>query len=289
MEKYTEFKNSIRIFFSKPSVIIGFIIFMFYVIDTLIVQLTPWMLGIQNPNVLQLNFINTVPQPPSLQHPFGTTASGIDLLNAIEAAIRIDLYYSLVIVFTVAVIGSIIGLLSGYIGGLLDDVLMRITDVFFAIPYLLLTIAVSFVLGRNFESMAIALIIVWWPLYARYARGQTLSIKRSPFIDASKIAGLSDFKIMIKHILPNVLPFIFVQISLDLGAVMVIFSTLTFIGLIPDVQTPELGYLTSLGLGYIQTAPWAVFFPAVTIALFTLSVTLIGDRLRDMVDPKRRS
>ena len=289
MERYIELKNSIKNFFSKPSAIIGFIIFMIYVIDALLVQFAPWTLGIKNPNVLQENFNNPIPQPPSLKHPLGTIASGIDLLNAIEVAIKVDLYYSLIIVFTVAVIGTIIGLISGYIGGLLDEILMRITDIFFSIPYLLLAIATGFTLGRSFESIAIALIVVWWPLYARYARGQTLSIKRAPFIDASKVAGLSDLKIITKHILPNVLPFIFVQISLDLGAVMVVFSTLSFIGLITNVQTPELGYLTSLGLNYIQMAPWAVIFPAVAIALFALAMTLIGDRLRDMIDPRRGS
>ena len=187
MEKYKEFKNSMKIFFSEPSAIIGSAIFMIYIIDALLVQFTPWILGIKNPNVLQENFVNPIPQPPSLQHPLGTTASGIDLLNAIEAAIRVDLYYSLIIVFTVAIIGTLIGLISGYIGGLFDDILMRITDIFFAIPYLLLAIAVGFALGRTFESMAVALIVVWWPLYARYARGQTLSIKRTPFIDVRKL------------------------------------------------------------------------------------------------------
>lgn len=289
LERYSELKNSLKIFFANPTAVAGFIIFMIYVIDALIVQFAPWLLGIKNPNVLQENFVNPIPLPPSPQHPLGTTYPGIDLLKAIEAAIRIDLAFSLIIVLGGAAIGATLGIISGYIGGLLDDVLMRITDIFFAIPFLVLAIAVGFALGRNYESMIIALIVVWWPLYARYARAQTLSIKRTPFIDAAKIAGVRDFKIMIRHILPNVLPPIFIQISLDLGSVMVIFSTLAFIGLIPNASIPELGYLTSLGLNYLQSAPWTVIFPGLAITLFALAVNLMGDGLRDVIDPRRRS
>jgi len=289
LERNSELKNSLKIFFTNPTAVAGFIIFIIYVIDALIVQFAPWLLGIKNPGVLQENFVNPIPLPPSAQHPLGTTYPGIDLLKAIEAAIRIDLAFSLIIVLGGAAIGAILGIISGYIGGLLDDVLMRITDIFFAIPFLVLAIAVGFALGRTYESMIIALIIVWWPIYARYARAQTLSIKRTPFIDAARIAGVRDFKIMIKHILPNVLPPIFIQISLDLGSVMVIFSTLAFIGLIPNASLPELGYLTSLGLNYLQSAPWAVIFPGLAITLFALAVNLMGDGLRDVIDPRRRS
>lgn len=289
LERNSELKNSLKIFFTNPTAVAGFIIFMIYVIDALIVQFAPWLLGIKNPNVLQENFVNPIPLPPSPQHPLGTTYPGIDLLKAIEAAIRIDLAFSLIIVLGGATIGATLGIISGYIGGLLDDVLMRITDIFFAIPFLVLAIAVGFALGRNYESMIIALIVVWWPLYARYARAQTLSIKRTPFIDAARIAGVRDFKIMIRHILPNVLPPIFIQISLDLGSVMVIFSTLAFIGLIPNASIPELGYLTSLGLNYLQSAPWTVIFPGLAITLFALAVNLMGDGLRDVIDPRRRS
>lgn len=289
MERYSEFRYSLKIFFSNPTAVAGFIIFMLYVIDALIVQFDPRLLGISNPNVLQMNFVNPIPQPPSPKHPLGTTYPGIDLLHAIEAAIRFDLYYSIIVVLSGAALGAVLGIISGYVGGLLDDVIMRITDIFFAIPYLVLAIAIGFVLGRTYESMVIGLVIVWWPLYARYARAQTLSIKRMPFIDAAKISGVRDLKIMFKHILPNVLPPIFVQISLDLGSIMVIFSVLAFIGLIPNASIPELGYLTSLGLSYIESAPWAVIFPGLAITLFALAVNLMGDGLRDVIDPRRRS
>jgi peptide/nickel transport system permease protein len=150
-------------------------------------------------------------------------------------------------------------------------------------------LAVGFVLGRSLLNMSIALAIVWWPLYARYTRSQTLSTKEFTFVEAAKASGVSKVKIMFKHILPNSLPPVFIQISLDLGSIMVIFSTLAFIGFIANASVPELGYLTSLGLGYVQTAPWAVIVPGVAITLFALAVNLVGDGLRDVIDPRRRS
>jgi len=166
---------------------------------------------------------------------------------------------------------------------------MRFTDIFFSIPYLVLAIAVGFTLGRSFTSMVIALIIVWWPIYARYTRSLTLSIKESVFVEAAKAAGASMVRIMFKHILPNTLPPVVVQISLDLGSVVGVFATLAFIGFIPNANTPELGYLASLGLNYVQSAPWTVIFPGLAITLFALSVNLMGDGLRDVIDPRRRS
>jgi peptide/nickel transport system permease protein len=165
---------------------------------------------------------------------------------------------------------------------------MRITDIFFSIPYLILALAVGFILGRSLMNMSIALAIVWWPLYARYTRSQTLSTKELTFVEAAKASGVSRVKITFKHILPNSLPPVFIQISLDLGSIMVIFSTLAFIGFIATANVPELGYLTSLGLYYVETAPWALIFPGLAITLFALAVNLVGDGLRDVIDPRRR-
>ncbi|WP_252896485.1 ABC transporter permease [Metallosphaera hakonensis] len=260
-----------------------------YVIDALLMQFYPEVIGVRNPNTLIYNFINPVPQPPSAQYPLGTTYPGVNLLQAIMEAIRVDLGFSLLIVVSGALIGAVIGVLAAYIGGYLDEVLMRVTDIFFSVPYLVLALAVGFVLGRSLNSMVIALIIVWWPIYARYSRSLTLSLRESMFIEAAKASGASNLRIMFRHILPNTLPPILVQISLDLGSVVGIFATLAFIGFIPNANIPELGYLTSLGLNYIQSAPWTVIFPGLAITLFALSVNLMGDGLRDVIDPRRRS
>jgi len=287
--KWDNTKLSLSVFFSSKTAVVGLVITMIFVVDALIVQFFPQLLGITNVGSLTYNFLNPAPSPPSMTHLFGTTYPGIDLFTSMIKAIRIDLFYSVLVVAIGATFGSLIGVISAYVGGLMDEIVMRITDVFFSIPYLILALAVGFILGRSLLNMSLALAIVWWPLYARYTRSQTLSTKEFTFVEAAKASGVSKVKIMFKHILPNSLPPVFIQISLDLGSIMVIFSTLAFIGFITNASVPELGYLTSLGLGYVQTAPWAVIFPGVAITLFALAVNLVGDGLRDVIDPRRRS
>ena len=287
--KWDNTKLSLSVFFSSKTAVVGLVITMIFVVDALIVQFFPQLLGITNVGTLVPNFTNPAPSPPSMTHLFGTTYPGIDLFTSMIKAIRIDLFYSVLVVAIGATFGSLIGVISAYVGGLMDEIVMRITDVFFSIPYLILALAVGFILGRSLLNMSLALAIVWWPLYARYTRSQTLSTKEFTFVEAAKASGVSKVKIMFKHILPNSLPPVFIQISLDLGSIMVIFSTLAFIGFIANASVPELGYLTSLGLGYVQTAPWAVIVPGVAITLFALAVNLVGDGLRDVIDPRRRS
>src|SRR5579884_1907446 len=244
--RWDNLKVSISVFMANKTAVAGLLIFLVFIADALIVQFFPQIIGIKSPNLLVPNFMDPVPLPPSPQHPLGTTYPGIDLLDGIVKAIRIDLAYSFFVVAVGASVGAIVGIIS-------------------------------------------ALALTWWPLYARYARSQTLSAKELTYIEAAKAGGVSSTKIMFKHILPNVLPPIFIQISLDLGSIVVIFSTLAFIGFIPNANIPELGYLTSLGLNYVQTAPWAVLFPGLVITIFALAVNLLGDGLRDVIDPRRRS
>ncbi|MCL4339616.1 MAG: ABC transporter permease [Thaumarchaeota archaeon] len=288
-KRWDNTKLSIRVFLANRTALVGLIIVLIYVADALIMQFDPGLLGITQVNTLVPNFTNPVPLPPSWAHPFGTTFPGIDLYTSILKAIRIDLFYSILVVAVGAVAGAVIGVVSATVGGLLDETVMRITDIFFSIPYLILALAIGFILGRSLMYMSLALALVWWPLYARYTRSQTLSTKEFTYVEAARASGVSRTRIMFRHILPNALPPVFIQISLDLGSIMVIFSTLAFIGFIANAKVPELGYLTSLGLNYVQTAPWAVIFPGVAITVFALAVNLLGDGLRDVIDPRRRS
>src|SRR6267143_1538751 len=146
-------------------------------------------------------------------------------------------------------------------------------------------------LGRPLVNMALALIVVWWPLYARYARSLTLATKENTFVEAAKAAGSSRLKIMFRHIIPNVLPPVFIQISLDVGTVIVIFSALAFIGFLPsDANLPELGFIANQGLSLAPLGYWwTVVFPGAAITLFALAVNLMGDGFRDVIDPRRRS
>jgi peptide/nickel transport system permease protein len=285
----SSFRLSLQTLLRNKSAFIGTIIVILYFVDALVMEVYPKLFGITQPNSLVENFSSPLPLPPSFSHPLGTTAYGIDLLTSILKAIKFDLAYSLAVVLSGAALGVIIGVISGYVGGALDEFLMRITDIVFSIPYLVLALAVGFVIGRTYTSMVLALAIVWWPLYARYGRALTLSIKTLPYVDSARLYGMNGFKILLKHVIPNVLPPVFVQISLDLGTIMPTFSTLSFIGFIPNANLPELGFLTTLGLNYIQTAPWTVIFPGLAITVFSLAANLMGEGLRDVFDPRRRS
>jgi len=179
---------------------------------------------------------------------------------------------------------------SAYMSGAIDEVLMRITDIFLSVPYLPFAIAVGFVLGRGLDELSLALIVVWWPLYARYARGQALSVKENAYVEAAKASGVGGWGIMTKHIIPNVLTPIFVQISLDLGTVVQTFAALTFIGFASSGPfLPELGTLISNGFPYAISAPWVVIFPGVAILIFAVGMNLLGDGLRDALDPRNRT
>ncbi len=284
-----ERKLSLQVFFSNKPAVAGLIIVLAYAIDALLVQFAPWVLGLKHPYELVLNFANPIPQPPSWRHPLGTTYPGVDLLRAVVKSIRLDLALSVAVVLPGAGTGIIIGIIATYIGGWVDDVLMRITDIFFSVPYLVLALAVGYVLGRNLTSLLIALIVVWWPLYARYTRSVTLQVKEMTFIEAAKAAGAGNLKIMFRHILPNALPPVFVQMSMDLGTIMLTISTLAFIGFLPVANLPELGYLTTLGLQYVTTAPWTVIVPGSFIVIFAVGVYLMGMGLMDVINPRRRS
>jgi peptide/nickel transport system permease protein len=284
-----ERKLSLSVFMSNKPAVAGLIIVLLYAADALIVQFAPWLIGLRHPYVLVPNYANPIPLPPSREHPLGTTYPGIDLLKAIIKAIRVDLGLSVAVVLPGAGIGIVIGIIATYLGGWIDDVLMRITDIFFSVPYLVLAIAVGYVLGRNLTSLIIALIVVWWPLYARYTRSVTLQVKEMTFIEAARAAGAGNTKIMFRHILPNALPPVLVQMSMDLGTIMLAIATLAFIGFLPVANFPELGYLTTLGVQYLTTAPWTVIIPGSFIVIFAVGVYLLGMGLMDVINPRRRS
>ncbi len=303
--RYDDLKLSARVFLSNKPAVVGLIIFILFLGDAFLVQVAPGILGIQNPDApFAPDFTLThpectgqIPEPPSLAHPLGTMQFGlggigcIDLLQFIMKAIRVDVALCFFIVLVGAALGAVFGVISGYAGGIIDEGLMRVTDIFFTIPYLILALAVGYALGRTLLNMALALIVVWWPLYARYTRSLTLSTKEATFVEAAKASGSGTGKIVFRHILPNVLPPVFVQISLDVGTVILVFSTLAFIGFLPsDSLVPELGYIANQGL---DLAPlgywWTVVMPGLAITLFALAVNLMGDGFRDVIDPRRRS
>lgn len=303
--RFDELRLSGRVFLANKAAVAGLIIFLLFVGDAFILQFAPGAVGIRYPDeaipplfsLTNPECVGATPTPPGAGHLLGTTEFGIqgpgclDMLQLIMKAIRVDLALSFFVVLAGAAIGTLLGVAAGYIGRYLDEALMRITDVFFTIPFLIMAIAVGFVIGRTLFNMALALIVVWWPLYARYSRSLSLSTKEATFVEAARAAGSGQLKIMLKHVLPNVLPPVFIQISLDVGTVILTFSALAFIGFLPlDANVPELGYIANQGLELAAGGYWwTVVVPGLTITLFSLAVNLIGDGLRDVIDPRRRS
>jgi peptide/nickel transport system permease protein len=226
--------------------------------------------------------------PGNTVHPLGTDSYGRDLLQMIILAIPVDLEMSFAIVFTSFVIGALLGSVAAFAGGITDEIILRIADLFFAFPGLLLAIVFLAVFGRSFEILVVAVLITWWPLYVRLVRSQVLSEKQKPYVEALTAVGAGRLRIIFLHILPNTIYPAIVQLTLDLGGAMLVFSSLMFLGFTPNPMQPELGELVSLGINHIAVAPWLVIFPGLTIVAITMGLNLLGDGIRDILDPRLR-
>lgn len=258
-----------------------------------------------NPYVMQLDLSSStlVPWFTSWKYPLGTTYNGINLLPAMIKAARIDLAFSLTVVLTGAFIGVMVGAFAGYLGGIFDDVLMRVTDVFFSIPYIILAIAMIVVFTREFRDVAggiytlliLSLVVIWWPTYARLVRGQVLSVRELKYVEAAKASGAGPLRVVFKHIIPNSMYPVFVQISLDVGTVVLLLANLDFINIgISNISQPEWGNLATyfnyaqVGLALALKYPWTFIVPGMAILLYSLGLNLLGDGLRDILDPRMR-
>lgn len=293
-------KSTFKLFIKNRTALVGMIITIAYFVIAVIDYIDPRWLGVNNLSTALLfvpgHLANSeLPTPPNFSgswwYYFGTTYSRIPILPVMLGALRYDLTYTVIIVFIGMSVGVIIGSMAGFYGGILDEVVMRITDIFFSLPFFVFALAIVYVLGFSFQNVVIALIIVWWPTYARLTRGLALETKSLKYIEAAKASGASGVKTLFSHIIPNVLSPVYVQISLDLGSVIQIFAGIFFlIGALGSSSFPlEIGYLLSAGLPYLSIGIWwPVIIPALFLLLFTVSVNLMGDGLRDVLDPKLR-
>jgi peptide/nickel transport system permease protein len=227
-------------------------------------------------------------QPPSMQHFFGTDESGGDIFSRIIWGSRIDLAIAVTVVMSAVALGSSMGAVSGFIGGKTDEVMMRVTDVFLAFPALILAMTIAAALGRNLTNLTIALIIVWWPGYARLVRGQVLSEREKLYVEAAQAAGASRTRVIFRHVLPNSIFPLLVNATLDLGGVILTAAGLSFIGFGAGAGIAEWGRMISDGRNYLFQSPWLATFPGLAILLSSLSLNLVGDGLRDVLDPRLR-
>jgi len=227
-------------------------------------------------------------KPPSVAHPFGTDDAGRDILSRVIYGSRVTLRICVLVVGLTLGIGTLLGLISGYFGGWVDEVLMRVSDVFLAFPALILAMAIAAALGPSLENAIVAMVAIWWPRYARVTRGQVLSIREIDFVAAARAAGASSTRIMLRHILPNCISPVVVQATLDLGEVVLTAATLSFIGFGAQPPTPEWGAMVSVGRNFLRDYWWYTTFPGLAILITVMGFNLLGDAVRDILDPRLR-
>jgi peptide/nickel transport system permease protein len=225
----------------------------------------------------------------SIEHPLGTDKLGRDILSRIIYGARVSLMVSLVAIFVGGAVGTTLGLISGYFGGWVDSVLMRLVDISLSLPTILLALVLVAAVGPSFGTVIAVLVILLWARYARLVRGETLGIKERDFIARARVAGASHTRIMTRYIFPNVVNSLIVLATLQVGYVILLESALSFLGAGLPRPTPAWGLMIADGRELIVTAWWVSMFPGLAIMLTVLSLNLLGDWLRDHLDPKLRN
>jgi len=223
-------------------------------------------------------------QPPSLDHPMGTDAVGRDVLTRVIYGARLSLLMGIVVLTIAIGIGVPLGLIAGYMGGRVNSVIMRTTDIFLAIPPVLLALAVAAALSSNLWTAMVAIAFGWWTWYARLVQGEVLSVKENEFVEASESLGAGWFRVAFREILPNIIAPITVKATLDMGAVILVGAALSFLGLGAQPPTPTWGGMIAIGRDYVLNQWWMATFPGLAISFTVLGFNLFGDGLRDMFD-----
>ena len=285
MSQESELQFILRGLMKNKLSLVGGIIVVIYFITAILVAAAGNLITPYDPYAQDL--MNQL-QPPSLAHPFGTDNLGRDIFSRVLAGTPIDAGIALLVVLVSAFVGGFFGALAGSLGGILDEIVMRITDIFLSFPSLVLAIAVSMVLGPGIIQAAMSLIVVWWPWYTRLARGEALVIKSYPYVEAARAAGLREVAIVFRHILPNIFSPLLIYATIDIGNVVMTAAMLSFIGLGAQPPLPEWGRMVFEGQDYLFNAWWFPVMPGIAIFIVTLAFSLLGDGLRDVLDPRMR-
>ena len=276
----------LRLFRKSKEALIGGIIALVFILiaamvtvsDLLGIQITPY-------DPIQQN-VGPALAPPSLVHFMGTDIEGRDLFSRIIVATPNDVAVSLIVVGVALAVGIIIGSVAAFRGGLLDEALMRFTDVIFALPALVLAMAIGVTLGPGVTNMMVALMIIWWPPYARLARGEALRVAHQNYIEAARLSGMGTTKILFKHVFRSILITMLVYATLDIGTVILVYSGLSYLGLSVRPPQPDWGEMVSSYQDYLITAPWLPVVPGFIIALGVIGFSLLGDGIRDALEAR---
>lgn len=247
--------------------------------------LAPWIAP-HEPNRMDYK---AVLSGPTAEHPLGTDDLGRDLLSRTLYGSRLSLEVGIVAVLVAVALGVPIGLVSGYLGGIFDEAVMRIVDAVMALPALVLALTIAAVLGPGIWNATVAIAVVAAPTYTRLVRGQVLSIKENDYVLAAQSIGAPTWVILMRHVLPNAFSPVIVQASLGVGFAIILEASLSFIGLGAQPPTPSWGNMVQVGFQFLEIAPWFVLIPAVAIFLAVLGFNMLGDGLRDTLDPKSHS
>ncbi|MBX3085700.1 MAG: ABC transporter permease [Anaerolineae bacterium] len=279
-----EFQRMLYQFRQSPLSVVGLIMVSFIVIVALLgPALVPFPQDATGTTRMKDRMLG-----PNDVYLMGTDDVGRDVFSRTVIATQTSLVIGVVVLVIAILIGLPLGAISGYFGGWIDEIIMRVTDVFLTVPALLLAMAMAAALGAGMTNAMLAIALVWWPGYTRLVRGQVLALREQDFIEAGRALGANRWHILWKHVIPNVLSAVIIKASLDMGFAILVTAGLGYIGVGVQAPTPEWGVMISEGRGFLREAWWISVFPGIGMFITVLGFNLLGDGLRDIFDPKQR-